>query len=46
LYPDAVWGGEWGRSRDGCIGWVEIVEGEGAVLEVNLGRPQPMGFSA
>jgi len=23
LYLDAVWGGEWGRSRDGCIryGW-------------------------
>jgi len=23
LDPDAVWGGEWGRSRDGCIrsGW-------------------------
>jgi len=21
LYPDAVWGGEWGQSRDGCIQW-------------------------
>jgi len=21
LDPDAVWGGEWGRSRDGCIRW-------------------------
>jgi len=21
LDPDAVWDGEWGRSRDGCIRW-------------------------
>jgi len=21
LDPDVVWGGEWGRSRDGCIRW-------------------------
>jgi len=39
LDPDAIWGGEWGRSRDGCIEWVVIVEGEGAVLGVKLGRP-------
>ena len=31
--PDAVWDGEWVQS------WVVIVEGEGAVLGVNLGRP-------
>ena len=32
--------GEWVRSRDGCIRWtVVIVEGEGAVLGVNLGCP-------
>ena len=37
--PDAVWGGEWGRSRDGCIRWVVIVEMEGAVLGVILGHP-------
>jgi len=36
---DTVWGGEWGRSMDGYIRWVEIVEGEVAVLEVNVGRP-------
>jgi len=36
--PDAVSDGEWGRSRDGCIRWVAIVEGEGAVLGVNFGR--------
>ena len=37
---DAVRGGEWGRSRDGCIRWsVVIVEGEGAVLEMNMGCP-------
>jgi len=34
LDPDAVWGGEFG-ALDGAV----IVEGEGAVLEVNLGRP-------
>jgi len=37
--PDAVWDGEWGRSNDGCITWVLIVEGEGTVLGVNLGHP-------
>jgi len=37
--PDAVWDGEWGRSNDGCIRWVVIAEGEGAVLGVNLRRP-------
>jgi len=37
--PYAVWDGEWGRLNDGCITWVVIVEGEGAVLGVNLGRP-------
>jgi len=26
---DAVWGGEWGRSRDMCIGWRDTVEGKG-----------------
>jgi len=29
LDPDAVWDGECGRSRDGCIDGVVIVEGEG-----------------
>jgi len=33
---DAVSGGEWGRSMDGCIRWVVIVIGEKAVLGVNL----------
>jgi len=35
------WNGEWGRSRDGCrpIRWVEIVEEEGEVSGVNVGRP-------
>jgi len=28
-----------GRSWDGCIRWVVVVEGEGTVLGVNLGRP-------
>jgi len=42
--PDAVWDGEWGRSRDGCIRWVVIVEGEGAVLGWIWGIPlQLMG---
>jgi len=35
---NALWGGEWGQSRDGCIRWVEIIKGEGAVLEVNVGH--------
>jgi len=34
---DAVWGGEWGRSRMGVLDGSEIVEGEGAVLVVNVG---------
>ena len=34
---DAIWGGEWGRSRDGCIR-VEIIRREGAVLVVNVGH--------
>ena len=37
--PDAIWDGEWGRSRDGVLDGVVIVKGEEAVLEVNLGRP-------
>ena len=36
---DAVWSGEWGQSRDGCIRWKEIVKGEEAVLRVNVGNP-------
>jgi len=28
---DAVWGDEWGQSRDGCIKWgVEVIEGKGS----------------
>jgi len=37
--PDAVWNGKRSRSRDECIRWVVIVEGEMAVLGLNLGRP-------
>jgi len=33
---DAVWGGEWGRSRYGFIRWVEIVEGVGAASGVDV----------
>jgi len=33
---NAVWGGEWDRSRDGY--GVEIVEGQGTVLGVNVGK--------
>jgi len=37
---DAVWDGEWGRSRGGCIRYgVMIVEGERTVFGVNLGHP-------
>ena len=36
---DAVWGGEWGRWRDGSIGWGVDRRREWAVLGVNLGRP-------
>jgi len=35
LDPDAVWDGEWMGVLDGVV----IVEGEGAVLGVNLGHP-------
>jgi len=28
---DAVWGGEWGRLRDGCIRWDSQLEREGEV---------------
>jgi len=42
--PDAIWDGEWSRSRDGCIIWGGDRRREGAVLGVNLGRPTvPMG---
>ena len=37
--PDAVWGGESGRSSDGVLDGVVSVEGKWAVLGVNLGRP-------
>jgi len=36
---DAVWGSEWGRLRMGVLDGVVIVEGKGAVLGVNVGRP-------
>ena len=36
---DAIWDREWGQSNYGCIRFVVIAEGEGVVLEVNLGRP-------
>jgi len=39
LDPDAIWSGECGRLSDGCIKWVVIVEGEGAVLGMNLRLP-------
>jgi len=36
---DAVWGGEWvGRGMD-VLDRVEIVEGEGTILGVNVGHP-------
>ena len=39
MHPDAIWGAEWGQSRDGCILIrMVIVEGEGAVFGVNLGH--------
>jgi len=53
LYLDAIWDGEWGRSRGGCIRWVEIVEKDGTVLGVNVGHSTitnedfvPQSFSA
>ena len=39
MYPGAIWDGEWGRSRMDVLVRVIIVEGEGAVLGLNLGRP-------
>jgi len=36
---DAVWGGEWGRSRDGCLRCGDDRQREGAVLGVNFGCP-------
>jgi len=37
---DAVCGGEWGLSIDGCIRWEWLSsKGKGAVLGVNLGCP-------
>jgi len=39
LDPDAVWDGEWGRSRDGCIRWGGDRRREGLFWGVNLGRP-------
>ena len=38
----AIWDGEWGvGSVEGCVYYmgVVIIEGEGAVLELNLGHP-------
>ena len=37
--PDAVWDGEWGRSRDGCIRWDGYRKRERGSFGVNLGRP-------
>ena len=37
--PDTVWGGEWGQSRMSVLDGVVIVEGEGAVMGLNLRRP-------
>ena len=39
LYPDAVWDGEWGRSRDRCIRWSGDRQRGKGVLGVNLRRP-------
>ena len=36
---DAVWGGEWGRSTNGLLDGVAIVEIKGTVLGVNVGHP-------
>jgi len=40
---DAVWGGKWGRSRDGCIRWWWRIDWRsskgGADLAVNVGHP-------
>ena len=32
-------GGELGKLRDGLLDGVEVIEGERAVLEVNVGQP-------
>ena len=37
--PDAVWGGEWGRSRDGCIRWGGDGQRGRSGFGVNLGCP-------
>jgi len=37
--PDAIWGGEWGQPRNGCIRWGGYCWRGRAVLGVNLGRP-------
>jgi len=37
--PDAVCGGEWSRSSDGCIRWGGDRRREGAVFEVNVRHP-------
>ena len=36
---DIVWGGEWGRLRDGVLDGAEIAQEEGAILGVNVGCP-------
>jgi len=36
LDPDAVWGGEWVGLGRGVLDGVMIIEGEGAVLGVNV----------
>ena len=37
--PDALWGGEWGRSKDRCIRWGGDHQRGRAVFGVNLGNP-------
>ena len=39
LDPNAVWDGKWGRSTYGCIRRGGDRRREGAVLDLNLGRP-------
>ena len=39
LDPDAVWAGEWGRSRMGVLNEGGDCRREGPVLEMNLGCP-------
>jgi len=38
MEPNAVWGGEWGWSRDGCIRWGGYRQREGQ-FKVKLRRP-------